>query len=70
MAETFTRVKHIAHVPETVVVSPVWVVGLVDTVVVELDRDRYVKEEELSLFMLAMDEVVGIREPCVPSPLP
>ena len=41
--------------------------GLADTIVVELDRDRYVIEEELSLFMLAMDEVVG-RVPCVPSP--
>ena len=70
MPETFTRVKHIPHIPETVVVSSVWVVGLADTVVVELDRDWYVKEEELSLLMLAMDEVVGIRVPCEPSPLP
>ena len=42
MPETFTRVKHITHVPETVLVSSVRVVGLVgleDTVVAELDRE-------------------------------
>ena len=70
MPETFTRVKHIPHIPGTVVVSSVWVVGLADTIVVGLDRDGYIKEEELSLFVLAMDEVVGIRVPCEPSPLP
>ena len=65
-----------SELPETVVASSVWVVGLADTVVVKLDRDRYVREEavaligllKLSLFVLAMDEVVGI--PYVSSPLP
>ena len=81
MPETFTRIKHIPNVPEIVVVSSVWVVelvGLADTVVVELGRDRYVIEEEavalivskLSLFMLAIDEVVDIRVLCVSSTLP
>ena len=76
MPETFTRVKHIPHVPETVVVSLVWVVGLADTVVVGLDRDGYIREEAvaliglfmLPLFVLATDEVVGILY--VSSPLP
>ena len=77
MPETFTRVKRIPYVPETVVVSSVWVVGLVglaDTVIAELGRDWYVIEEEavallkLSLFVLATDEVVDI--PYVSSPLP
>ena len=76
MPETFTRVKHIPHVPETVLVTSVWVVGLADTIVVRLDRDGYVREEAvalivllmLSLFVLATDEVVGILY--VSSPLP
>ena len=76
MPETFTHVKHIPHVPETVVVSSVWVVGLADTIVVGLDRDGYIREEAvaliallmLSLFVLATDEVVGILY--VSSPLP
>ena len=78
MPETFTCVKHIPHVPETVLVSSARVVGLVelaDTVVVELGRDWYVIEEaavgsKLSLFVLAKDEVVDITVPCVSSPLP
>ena len=52
MPETFTRVKHILHVPETVVVSSVWVVGLADTVVVRLSRYRYVREEAVALIGL------------------
>ena len=62
-------VKHIPHVPENVLVPSVWTVGLVGLADTVVDRDRwYVITEEavvlkLSLFVLAMDEVVGIRVP-------
>ena len=62
-------VKRIPHVPKTVLVPSVWIVGLVGLADTVVDRDWwYVITEEavalkLSLFVLAMDEVVVVRVP-------